>query len=150
MLNNVISILILNQFLGVDVQFGENGVRLLRRAVLEDPLNHSTAVGMCAECKYLSVKCINDELQCNRFDTLDALLNDMISILIFYTCEASERKNSFKKSLRLQFYRNFKIFSKNNLRETSQRDDVIIYVIYKKPSRKLMKNLKTQKKSLSV
>ena len=47
MLNDVISILILNQPLCVFVKFEKNGGRLFDRAVFQDTLNHSAAVWMC-------------------------------------------------------------------------------------------------------
>lgn len=46
---------------------------------------------MGTECKYLTIECIDDELQWGRIDAFDAFLNDMISILIFYTWEMKKK-----------------------------------------------------------
>lgn len=49
MLNDVISKLVLNQLIGVLMQFRQNGRRLFRCTMFQDALNYPTAVRMCGQ-----------------------------------------------------------------------------------------------------
>lgn len=46
----------LNKLLGVLVKLLQDGKGLLRKTVLEDPLDHTTAIGMCRQRKNLCSK----------------------------------------------------------------------------------------------
>lgn len=83
MLNHIIAVLVLDQLLSVHVELGKDRRGLFRRAVLQDPLDDSTPVGMCAEGVNLSVEGVDDELESIRLDTFNALLHDVISVLVF-------------------------------------------------------------------
>lgn len=82
MLNNVVSVLILNKLLRVRVQFRQNWRGLLSSAMLQNALNNSASIGMCAERINLTSKSVYNELQSDRLYAFDAFLHDMISILI--------------------------------------------------------------------
>ena len=84
MLNDIISVLILNKLFCIQVQFLQYWCSLLGCAVFENSLNDTAAIWVSAQSKYLTVKCINDELKSRRVDALDALLNNVVPILIFY------------------------------------------------------------------
>ena len=52
-LNDVVSVLVLQQLVRILVQLLENGLRLLRRAVLQDALDHPAAVRVGREGMHL-------------------------------------------------------------------------------------------------
>ena len=56
-------------------------------AVLKDPLNHPATVRVGGEGEHLPVEGINDKLNLLRGDPLDALLDDMIAILVLDAAE---------------------------------------------------------------
>lgn len=85
MLNDIVSVLILNQILGVCMQFGKNWCGLFGGAVLENSLDDTASIRMCAECVHLTRECGDDELKCDGFDAFNTFLYHMISILILNT-----------------------------------------------------------------
>lgn len=85
MLYHIIAILILNEVLGVRVQFGKNGRCLFSGAMLKNALNHPTSIWMGAQGVHLAGKCVYNELECTGLNAFDAFLYDMVAILIFDT-----------------------------------------------------------------
>jgi len=55
--------------------------------VLQDPLDHSAPVRVGRQGEHLALKRFNDELETFRFYGLDALLNDVVAVLIFDTLD---------------------------------------------------------------
>lgn len=82
MLNDVIAVLILNELVGGGVKLLQDALRLLGSAVLENTLDDAATVGMRAQCEHLAGERAYDELQRSRLDAFDALLNDVIPVLI--------------------------------------------------------------------
>lgn len=82
-LDNVITILILNELISSSVQLLKDTLSLFRGAMLENTLDHSTSVGVGAQGVDLPCECADHKLQSPRFDALDALLHHVVPVLIF-------------------------------------------------------------------
>ena len=83
MLHHVVAVLVLDQGLDIGVELLQDGGGLLRGAVFEDTLDHTTAVRMSREGEHLALECVNDELQATGLHGLDALLHHVVAVLIF-------------------------------------------------------------------
>lgn len=82
MLHHVVAVLVLDQGLDVGVELLQDGGGLLRGAVLEDALNHPTAVRMSREVVHLALERVNDELQPAGLHSLDAFLHNVVPVLV--------------------------------------------------------------------
>lgn len=82
MLNNIIAILVLHEPLRVPVQLVENGRRLLVHAMLQYSLNNSTPVRVRRQMVHLLQHVAHYEIDRARLATLDAFLNNVVSVLI--------------------------------------------------------------------
>lgn len=87
MLRNVVAVLISYQHRCTLVEFFQNCRLVLGFAVLQDSLNHTTAIGMGRQGVDLSSKGIDDEPDVFGRYSLDGFLDDMIAILIFDALE---------------------------------------------------------------
>ena len=82
MLDHVVAILVLDQGLDVAVELLQDGGGLLGGAVLENALDHATAVRMGGEVVHLALERVYDELQPTWLHSLDALLHNMVPVLV--------------------------------------------------------------------
>lgn len=87
MLSHIVTILIGDKHRGALVKFFQDGGLILIGAELKHALNDTAAVGMRGKSMYLSLECFNDELNVLGWDSLDGLLDDVVSILIFDTLQ---------------------------------------------------------------
>ena len=86
-LHHIVAVLVHEQRLDVGVELLQDGLGLLRGAVLQDALDNPTAVGVSRECVHLTLECVNDELQATGLHRLDALLHHVVAVLIFDALE---------------------------------------------------------------
>ena len=87
MLNHIVAILILHEFLGIAVQFFENRGRLLLHTVLQYALNNATPVRMRGQVVHLLEHVRHDEVNGLGIAAFDTLLNNVISVLILDTLD---------------------------------------------------------------
>ena len=69
------------------MQFIQQRLGLLNSAVLQDALYHPAPIRMRRQREHLTVERVHDVLQCHRVHTFDALLHDMVAVLILHTLE---------------------------------------------------------------
>ena len=81
-LHHVVAVLVLDQGLDVAVELLQDGSGLLGGAVLEDALDHPTAVRMGREVVHLTLERVYDELQSTWLHSLDALLHNVVPVLV--------------------------------------------------------------------
>ena len=81
-LHHVVAVLVLDQGLDVAVELLQDGSGLLGGAVLEDALDHPTAVRMGREVVHLALERVYDELQPTWLHSLDALLHNVVPVLV--------------------------------------------------------------------
>ena len=86
-LHHIVAVLVHEQRLDVGVELLQDGLGLLRGAVLQDALDHPAAVRVGRECVHLTLECVNDELQATGLHRLDALLHHVVAVLIFDALE---------------------------------------------------------------
>ena len=86
-LDNVVAVLILYELVGGRVELLKYALRLLGRAMFENALDDSAAVRMGAQRVHLAGKGADDKLKGTWLHALDALLYDMITILVFHALE---------------------------------------------------------------
>ena len=82
MLHHVVAVLVLDQSLDVTVELLQDGGGLLGGAVLEDALDHPTAVRVSREVVHLALERVDDELQPTWLHRLDTLLHDVVPVLV--------------------------------------------------------------------
>lgn len=82
MLDNIVSILVLHKRDGAAQQLLEDGSGLLLVAVFQNPLDNSASVWVSCEGVHLSGEGIHDELDEMRWYFLDALLDDVVAVLV--------------------------------------------------------------------
>ena len=87
MLDHIVAVLVLDESLDVSVELLQDGVGLVARAVLQDPLDDPAAVWMCGEVVHLTSEGVNDELEPGGLHRLDTFLNHVVSVLVFHTLE---------------------------------------------------------------
>ena len=82
MLNHVIPILVLCQFVDRREYLVLDASGLVLTALLEYPLDDPASVGVCTHLKHTLTYRVDDELHLVRGKLLDALLNNVIPVLI--------------------------------------------------------------------
>ena len=87
MLDHVVPVLVLYEGFDVSVELLQDGVGLLPRAVLQDPLNHPAAVRVSGEVVHLSTEGVYDELEPAGLYGLDTLLHHVVSVLVLDTLQ---------------------------------------------------------------
>ncbi len=86
-LNDVISVLVLQQLRRALVQLVQYGQHLFGSAVLQDALDHAATVRVRGQAIHLTLERTDDELEIGRLHALDALLDDVIAVLILDALE---------------------------------------------------------------
>ncbi len=81
-MDNIVSILIRNQYLSVVVQLLHYGGLVRLRPVLEDPLDNAAAVLMGSELADVVLEAVHDEIDVAAGNQRDRLLDDVISVLV--------------------------------------------------------------------
>lgn len=66
------------------VDLGQDGRLLVLTAVLKDALDNTAAVRMRGELQHLVVEGRHDKVQAVRWNTLDALLDDVVSVAVLH------------------------------------------------------------------
>lgn len=83
MLNDIISVLVLDKIFGVRVQFSKNWCSLFGRTMLKNALDNAASIWMCTEGVNLARECADYELQCTRLNAFNAFLHNVVAVLIF-------------------------------------------------------------------
>lgn len=79
---NVVAVLILDEVVGADVEFGEDACLGFLVAVLQHSLDYPTSIWMCRQRVNLSVEGIDNELDMLSWNPLDSLLDNVVSVLV--------------------------------------------------------------------
>lgn len=85
MLNDIVSVLVLNEVHREAVELIEERVGNMIRTVLKNTLNDTAAVRVSCEGKDLALEGTDNESDSLDWDPLNGLLNDMVSVLVFDT-----------------------------------------------------------------
>ena len=87
MLDHIVAVLVLDESLDVSVELLQDGVGLVARAVLQDPLDDPAAVGMGGEVVHLPAEGVNDELEPGGLHGLDTFLHHVVPVLVLHALE---------------------------------------------------------------
>lgn len=105
MLYNIIAVLILRENVNLRQNLIFNRSSFSLRAFLENSLDHSAAVSMNTKFKNIFCHEIYDEVQFFMWKSFNALLDNMVSILIKYTILDHFSQFRSQKFLLIQSYK---------------------------------------------